>query len=107
GLYGETIDLAAIGEMTIRRASHFEPGGDARWWADLSPVKGPLLGPFDRRSEALAAEQVWLEQRLTSRPNDFSIAQRHPIESEVLLDNHHPGLGPAIPNHMAPLSSDR
>ena len=31
------------------------------WLADLSPVNGPVLGPFDRRSEALAAELAWLE----------------------------------------------
>ena len=30
------------------------------WWADLSPVKGPKLGPFSRRSDALQAENYWL-----------------------------------------------
>ena len=33
------------------------PGG---WRADLSPVGGPQLGPFRRRSEALRAEAAWL-----------------------------------------------
>jgi hypothetical protein len=32
-----------------------------RWWADLGPVSGPKLGPFDRRSQALEAEREWLE----------------------------------------------
>ena len=60
-LYCEVIDLAALGSPTITRASHVEPDQQGRWWADLSPIAGPTLGPFDRRSEALAAEQAWLE----------------------------------------------
>jgi hypothetical protein len=44
----------------IRRASHVEADKAGRWFADLSPVAGPVLGPFDRRSEALAAEHEWL-----------------------------------------------
>ena len=51
-VYGETIPLAVLGEMTVRRASHVEPDANLRWWADLAPVAGPLLGPFDRRSQA-------------------------------------------------------
>jgi hypothetical protein len=27
----------------------------------LAPVKGPRLGPFDRRSQALDSERAWLE----------------------------------------------
>ena len=61
-LYGEELDLAAFGPPVITRASHVEPGGDGRWLADLTPVAGPVLGPFPRRSDALAAEQTWLEQ---------------------------------------------
>ena len=60
-VYGEAIDLAVLGEPTIRRASHVEPDPEGKWWADLSPVGGPPLGPFARRSEALAAEAGWLE----------------------------------------------
>jgi hypothetical protein len=63
-LYDETIDLAALGALTITRASHVEPDAQGRWIADLSPVSGPRLGPFDRRSEALDAEREWLEARL-------------------------------------------
>lgn len=59
-LYCEEIDLGAIGRATITRASHVEPGPDARWHSDLTPVGGPVLGPFERRSEALEAEQLWL-----------------------------------------------
>ena len=59
-LYGEAIDLAALGKLRIERGSHVEPDAHGRWWADLAPVAGPLLGPFDRRSAALAAEAAWL-----------------------------------------------
>jgi hypothetical protein len=61
GVYSEAIDLAQLGELAIRRASHVEPDASGHWWADLAPVGGPKLGPFDRRSEALAAESKWLE----------------------------------------------
>jgi hypothetical protein len=60
-VYGEEIDLASLGQLTIRRGSHVEPDADGAWWADLGPVGGPKLGPFDRRSEALDAEREWLE----------------------------------------------
>lgn len=61
-LYDETLDLSSLGTPQIQRGSHVEPTADGQWTADLSPVSGPLLGPFARRSEALAAEVAWLEQ---------------------------------------------
>lgn len=30
------------------------------WWADLLPVKGPVLGPFSNNTSALTAEVDWL-----------------------------------------------
>jgi hypothetical protein len=60
-IYGEEIDLTALGQISISRASHVEPDGNGRWWANLTPVHGPTLGPFSRRSDALAAEVTWLE----------------------------------------------
>ncbi len=60
-LYAETIDLAEIGQPTITRASHVEPDAAGKWHADLSPVSGPILGPYAARSDALAAEAAWLE----------------------------------------------
>jgi hypothetical protein len=60
-LYTEKFDLAALGTPIIRRGSHVEPDSEGQWWADLAPVDGPRLGPFSRRSEALAAEHTWLE----------------------------------------------
>jgi hypothetical protein len=68
-------DLAVLcdtGATTVVRVSHVEPydgsGGTAfaakhagSWWtADMSPVDGPVLGPFKTRAEALAAERAWL-----------------------------------------------
>jgi len=67
-IYGESIDLTTLGSPTIARASHVEPDQHGRWWADLSPVNGPLLGPFEHRSLALAAEQAWLEANWLSPP---------------------------------------
>jgi hypothetical protein len=73
-VYGEEIDLAAIGLLEITRASHVEPDSQGRWWADLTPAGGPLLGPFSRRSDALATEHAWLEGHLfhgLPAPNSF------------------------------------
>jgi hypothetical protein len=66
-VYGEEIDLAAIGAVRIARASHVDPDNQGRWWADLAPSGGPVLGPFSRRSEALAAERTWVEGHLFHR----------------------------------------
>jgi hypothetical protein len=60
-VYDEALDLAALGPLRITRASRVEPDDTGRWAADLSPVGGPVLGTFARRSEALAAESAWLE----------------------------------------------
>ncbi len=62
-IYDELIPLAALGAVVIRRASHVEPSSDG-WYADLSPVQGPKLGPFALRSAALQAESDWLERHL-------------------------------------------
>jgi hypothetical protein len=69
--------LAELGESTCERVSHVEPydgsGGDrfaakyakGIWWtADMSPVDGPVLGPFPTRQEALDAEVAWLRAHL-------------------------------------------
>jgi hypothetical protein len=58
-------DLLDEGESVTTRASYVEPGKDG-WTADLSPVNGPVLGPFRLRSEALAAETDWLREHLFS-----------------------------------------
>ena len=59
-VYSEEIDLTALGNPVITRASHVEPTEQNQWYADLSPINGPRLGPFTYRSDALTAEQQWL-----------------------------------------------
>lgn len=54
--------LRSIGQTTIRRASTVEPNEDGLWEADLSLSGGPVLGPFERRQQALDAEVRWLQE---------------------------------------------
>ncbi len=70
-LYDESIDLASLGRLAISRASHVEPDEMGRWHADLSPVGGPTLGPFDVRSQALDAERAWLEANWLTDPGSI------------------------------------
>ena len=60
-VYDEAIDLTLLGKIAIARGSVVEPTADGEWTADLSPVEGPFLGPFATCSEALKAEQDWLD----------------------------------------------
>jgi hypothetical protein len=61
------LGLAGLGKSTVKRASHVEPceGG---WQADLGPVDGPILGPFETRGEALQHEVDWLLQHNIPQP---------------------------------------
>ena len=83
----------ALGDTSVRRASHVEPHPSRPGWvADMRPVGGPILGrggewrpqsplpmeymgdlerhftgmldPFTSRAEALAAERTWLDAAL-------------------------------------------
>jgi hypothetical protein len=62
GIYDDAFDFACLGETQIRRASFVEPDHQGSWFADLSPVNGPKLGPFSKRGVALEAEIAWLRQ---------------------------------------------
>lgn len=67
-LYDDALRDLIEGKITIQRASHVEPTADGRWTADMSPafpMSGPVLGPFETRAEALAAEREYLNARLT------------------------------------------
>jgi hypothetical protein len=90
-IYGEEINLAKLGVVELRRASHVDPTRELteaaynwllekyeklsdhlisadkvrdcqKWWADMLPMNGPVLGPFATRSEALQAEMVWIDE---------------------------------------------
>ena len=67
-IYAETINLRSLGHTTVTRASHAEPDEVGDWHANLSPVGGPMLGPFGQRSEALQAELAWLEAHWLNQP---------------------------------------
>ena len=63
------------GQALITRASQVDPGDVAlgqnplKWYSDLAPSGGGILGPFDTRQEALDAEVAWLNQHvLTTMP---------------------------------------
>jgi len=60
-LYDDALDLSVFGPLKISRGSHVEPTSLGQWTADLSPVQGPVLGPFPNRTAALAAEREWLD----------------------------------------------
>jgi hypothetical protein len=68
-IYAESLDLASLGRLNIARGSHVEPDADGQWRVDLSPVGGPVLGPFSLRSTALAAEYAWLESYWLNTPD--------------------------------------
>jgi hypothetical protein len=61
-IYSELIEPHALGDPTIERGSHVEPDQNGYWWADLSPVDGPKLGPYPNRSRAIEAEVSWLHE---------------------------------------------
>lgn len=65
-LYNENIELEALGKLNIKRASHVEPTNDGLWTADLTPIGGPILGPFKKRSIALEEEVNWINNNILS-----------------------------------------
>jgi hypothetical protein len=73
-IYSDTLAklFFSEGKVSTRRASHVEPEGN-RWVADLSPVGGPRLGPFDTRAEALTAERDWLLEHHIPFPNKVGV----------------------------------
>lgn len=68
GIYSDKLApiLREMGKTKVRRASHVEPTEDGQGWtADMTPVGGPVLGPFALRQEALDAEVAWLNDHLS------------------------------------------
>lgn len=54
--------LLTAGPSTVRRVSHVEPSPFGGWAADMSPVGGPVLGPWPLRQQALDGEREWLRE---------------------------------------------
>ena len=62
-IYTVDIDIAALGNLqSITRASLIEPTNRNQWAADMRPIGGPVIGAFDKRSDALTAEIYWIEK---------------------------------------------
>ena len=61
-VYSDAIPLQGFGQVRIERASNVEPNEQGEWIADLSrsPISGPTLGPFQKRTDAIEAEVQWL-----------------------------------------------
>ena len=90
-VYAEDLNLAAIGALRITRASHVEPDETGSWWADITPAAGPVQGPFDHRSEALAAERRWLEENLGSATAAWAEPSPAPALSTSTNPSSHSG----------------
>lgn len=58
------VELFKEGKTEIKRASHVEPNNEGMWVADLFPIGGPILGPYEKRKDALDAELEWLDDFL-------------------------------------------
>ena len=58
----EARGLLELGPATIERVSAVEPGADNCWYANMRD--GTILGPYDLREDALAAEVAYLKEKL-------------------------------------------
>ena len=63
-LYSEVLDLADLGTVTIRRASLVEWDESLRAWTVTLPDGTFLAGPFMSRSQAVAFEISYWNERL-------------------------------------------
>lgn len=64
-IYSDNLRHLLDEDAIIQRASHVEPCG-TKWTADLTPVGGPILGPFDTRQQAIEEEVLWLNSNISS-----------------------------------------
>lgn len=66
-LYTEDICVEELGKVdSIKRLFHVEPTQDNKWTATVNRDTSEcvMLGPFDKRSEALEAEVTWIEDNI-------------------------------------------
>jgi hypothetical protein len=71
GLYTDAIDLRVLGHVRAERASAVEWDEATQAWRARIVATGDILGPFQRRDEAVDAERRALAARLR-------IVARHP-----------------------------
>jgi hypothetical protein len=70
-IYAESVDLSTLGTPDIERASHVEPDKQGRWWAKIKTrFCQTNLGPFPKRSAAIAAEVRFLTEHMEHRCQD-------------------------------------
>lgn len=68
--YDELKPLLAIGDVDVARASHVDPEktlDGLKWFANLAPVNGPKLGPYETRTEAITGEIDWLTENYLNK----------------------------------------
>ena len=88
--------LLIAGDADIRRASHVEPTSDGQWTADLTPMRGPILGPYLTRAEALTAETDWLTQHWLRCPpgcNNDNAKEKETLATRVVCLPAHASRG--------------
>jgi hypothetical protein len=62
-IYDDELEaLKHAGPSNTRRAIFVEPDSNGLWVADLSPINGPVFGPFRLRKTALDAERDYIEE---------------------------------------------
>ena len=96
--------LLGEGVGSINRASHVEPGIGG-WFADMSPVNGPNLGPFALRADALAAEINWLELNYISGTDPGSVDRLNALLSLTDPSVDAPGTLPVSPLRKAQINA--
>src|SRR5581483_6261823 len=64
GLYSDQVDLRALGHVRAERGSHVEWDDDAQAWYASILASRARLGPFLRRSDAVAIERAVMAARL-------------------------------------------
>lgn len=59
-LYQEKLNTGILGPLKdLHRVSRVEPDREGKWWSHFQ--NGVSLGPYGKRSEALAGEREYLE----------------------------------------------
>ena len=77
------IDLAALGSLSIARASHVEPDDQGQWFADLGPGQRSLSGAVS----AIAAK-LWLPNKSGSKSTGLRHARAADVHGSIHFASH-------------------